>query len=244
MEARTGLSVVVTLGIMLALGVVGWVHRGGKVEDGQPAGAVALVTAEPAGRREVMAAGVAHPLEPEPVAEWEVLPSCTLRPNRTDAAHHFHVQRGDEVYVFTLYFTAAPEATAARPEHLSEHARYFGLGGRSEDEQEKALAALGQEAWAMVESLLQQRPFWIFTQWEKRSGTHHYFAMVLVDLPGGERRFLQEVLAENGFAVLNDPDLQRLPDGTAGGEFFDHLQALQQQAQQQRSGAWAAALRR
>jgi hypothetical protein len=237
---RTGLSLLITGVIMLALGVLGAVNRDGRRLNGMAessgsllaAGSTSLPSdAEPS----------AHPLYRPPVAEWDVLTGCELADNKTNAAHHFHVRRGDDVFVFHLYFTAAPEVTTAKPDQVTAQARYFGLAEHlPENQWDKTLGHLGNEAWGYVAHLLQQRPFFVFTKWEKRPETHHYYAFVYLEDEDGEKRFLQELLAARGLAVITEPSLERLPDGSAAAAFLERLENLQRQAQQENAGAWAA----
>ncbi|MGI8604766.1 MAG: thermonuclease family protein [Verrucomicrobiales bacterium] len=234
---RTGLSLLITIGIMLALGVVGAVHRGAPNSTVQEAAGVAAEggtptqsSPEPSG----------NPLHPPPVAEWDVLTACSLAANKTDAAHHFHVKRGDDIYVFQLYYANAPEVTAAKAEQVTEQARYFGIASQiSEDKWDKALAHFGEDARAFTHQVLAEQPFLVFTKWEKRPETHHYYAFVLVQDENAERRLLQEMLVERGYAIISEPPLKKLPDGTSGPEFVERLQYLQRQAQQKNLGVWA-----
>jgi hypothetical protein len=232
---RTGVSLLVTMGVMLGLGVVGAVHRAGRTTaargsaDGE--GNLPHAQAE--------ALGVAHPFHEVPTAEWDVLTGCELVENKTDAAHHFHVRRGDDTYVFELYYTSAPETSHAEVEHVNEQARYFGFSESvAEDEWEEELGRLGDEAWSGAADLLGRESFMVFTKWEKRPGTHHYYALVRLERKSGKFGLLQEWLAESGLAIMREPTLKRLPDGRSSTAFLEYLQNLQHQAQQRRLGAW------
>jgi endonuclease YncB( thermonuclease family) len=247
---RTGLSVLITVGIMLGLGVVAAVHRrqipppaAETTHQIAPTGSVSAISLTPDDFP-------ANPLDPPPKAEWEVLPSCRLLPNKTNAAHYFHVTRGPaparahqsdlggDPFVFQLYGVEAPEATTASDDEVAEQSRYFGLAEHlDEEESAERLGELGQQAWAAVAHLL-SRPFAVFTRWERRPDSHYFYAFVYLKDDDGTRRFLQDWLVEHGYAIITRPSLGRLPNGQKGEQFLEDLEVLQHSAQQRKSGAW------
>ena len=254
----TGLSLVITVAVLLALGVIAAIHR---VQTGEKpvvqtpmssppvaadASAPRLVKPLDFNAPAVVSSAGAAPVvpvvlapRPIPEAEWDVLTDCELAQNRTNSAHHFHVRRDSETYVFQLYYSVAPEVTAPRPDQIGQQAGYFRLPlNRSEAELEKDIMALGNLAWHQVEQWLATGPFRVFTKWEKMPDTLRYYGFVQVQDEAGKWRFLQELLAEHGLACVNEPPLKSLPDGETGAEFLDKLRRLQQQAQINKRGAW------
>jgi endonuclease YncB( thermonuclease family) len=238
---RTGLSLVITGVIMVTLGVVAALHRrrapaAVAVESGGPevvpAGSMTALSHVPVDLPD-------HPLDPAPKAEWEVLPSCRLVRNKTNAAHYFHVVRGGDTFVFQLYGVDAPGPTAASDEEVAEQSRYFGLAQRlDETECAERLGRLGEEAWTAVEELIGGRPFVVFTRWERRPDSHHFYALVYFRDGEGNRRFLQEWLVQEGYAMITRPSLKRLPNGQRAEQFLENLETLQRSAQQRKAGAW------
>ena len=238
------MSVLITVVILLGLGVLAAVHR--PETSPAPAEGVQEPVAASGSLSPVALAPddlPANPLDPPPKAEWEVLPSCRLLPNKTNAAHSFHVMRGSDPsgdpFVFQLYGVESPEATTPSDDEVAAQSRYFGLAeDLNEEECAEKLGRLGQQAWAAVEQLLSDQPFAVFTRWERRPDSHYFYAFVYVRDEHGNRRFLQDWLVENGYAMITRPSLGRLPNGQKGEQFLEDLETLQHSAQQRKSGAW------
>jgi endonuclease YncB( thermonuclease family) len=240
----------ITVAIMLGLGVVGAVHRR-QVPVGIEEGGKSLAATGSVSGSLSSDPFPANPLDPPPKAEWEVLPSCRLLDNNANAAHYFHVTRmpnsaqttagesgGGDPFVFQLYGVDAPATTAPSDDEVAEQSRYFGLAEHlDEGECAERLSELGDQAWAAVKQLL-SRPFAVFTRWERRPGSHYFYAFVYLQDEKGNRRFLQDWLVEHGFATITRPSLGRLPNGQKGERFVEDLEALQHAAQRQKKGAW------
>lgn len=242
---RSGLSVLITVGILVVLGLFAGGRRGGggeaRVGSRASVGAQSLGEAVSGAGRELPASGVAytHPLDPVPRAEWEVLTGCVLVRTPTNAAHHFRVRRDGKPMVFELYFVESPEPTDPGEEVLEELAAYFQWPETwSPEEKADRATALGQQAWQAVEALLESRPFMVLTKYELRRETHHFFALVVIEDEQGRRRTLQEWLVEQGLARVTEPSLGWLPIQMSSERFVGRLNALAQTAQRERRGGW------
>lgn len=233
----------VTVGIMVVLGIFASGYRqqraaaaSGKEAARTPVPGGALETLDPTLVSDVYA----NPLDPPPKAVWDVLTNCQLLPNKTNAAHHFHVRRGSDPFVFQLYCAEAPEVAAPSEDQIEEQAEHFGLIDRMEPERYgEALSELGEKAWQAVEQLLSGRRFLVLTKWERRPDTHHYYAFVFIEEENGARRSLQEWLVEHGYAIITRPALGRLPTGETSDQFIERLERQQYAAQEQKRGGWA-----
>lgn len=246
---QIGLSLLITSAILLVLGLLASAHRQSyappsaetynTLAAGVPATASPLAADTPPENPLLTAA--------KPKAEWEVLPSCRLVPNKTNAAHHFHTRsHGSDAFVFQLYCVTAPEVTIPTEEDIDQWGRYFGFSNRMSDKAKgEALVRLGTQAWTAVERLLQDREFLVLTKWKQPEGTHHYYALVFFRDDEGRLRSLQEWLVEQGYAQITPQALDHLPTGESLEQFVARLEEQQRAAQNGRRGGWGQlALRR
>ncbi len=242
---KTGLSLAITVAILLVLGLLASAHRQTRPASGTdaattwtaPGDAAALAMTSP-GADTTPDNPLHQPSAPRP--EWEVLPACRLAPNKTNAAHHFHTRRqGSDAFVFQLYCVQAPEITVPTEEDIDQWGRYFGFNERmSEKAKGEALLRLGTQAWTAVERLLQEREFLVLTKWKQPPGSHHYYALVFFKDDEGALRSLQEWLVEQGYAQITTQSLDRLPTGESLEQFVARLERQQQVAQTGRRGGW------
>jgi hypothetical protein len=248
-SGKVGLSVLITMGILVVLGIFGSGRGGGGgggggetrvARPGLAGGGVVGDRVRGAGR-EVPASGVAygHPLDPAPRVEWEVLTGCELIRTPTNAAHHFRVRRDGKPMVFALYFVEAPVPTEPGEEEIEAQVEYFGWPPEwiTEEGADRSMA-LGQQAWQAVETLLESRPFMVLTKYELRRETHHFYALIVIEDEQGRRRTLQEWLVEQGLAKVTEPSPGWLPIRVSSERFVERLKGLERVAQRERRGAW------
>ncbi len=242
---QTGVSLLITGGIMLSLGVMAAMHRAQRTpapsdapspEPVHGTGTVTPMHFAGTGETDV------NPLDPPRQGEWEVLRDCRLVANKTNAAHHFHVRSGDNPFVFELYCAEAPEPADAEEDVVDEFARHFGLADRLPEEQwDAAMTTLAEEGTKAVQTLLEGQSFMVFTKWERKPDTHHFYAFVLVRDTDGRGRFLQDWLIEHGYARVTQPPLGKLPNGWPLERFTALLDDLRTEAQRAHRGAWGVA---
>jgi endonuclease YncB( thermonuclease family) len=232
------MSLLVTFGILVVLGVVGGGRR--PVGAARMVGGVESGTSGGSGMELPVSAEVpVHPLDPAPRAEWEVLTGCQLVKTPTNAAHHFRVKRDEKPMVFALYLVRAPELTEPDEDEVEEWARYFGWPKKwSPEECADRVLDLGEQAWREVEALLEVRPFIVLTRFDRRREMHHFYALVVIEDEQGNRRTLQEWLVERGYGTIEPAGLGWLPLQVSSEQYFERLDRLQQVAQRERRGGW------
>jgi len=234
------MSMLITGGILVVLGMIGGRPRGGEAEwardgrDGRDGRSLGM-----GGSLPVAAEMYINPLEPPPKAEWEVLTGCELVRTPTNSAHHFRVMWDGKPMVFELYFVETPEVTEPDDDRVADQARYFGWPDRAGPDAWTARSVdIGEQAWKSVEERLEGGGFLVLTKFERRTGTHHYFAVVVIEDGPGRRRTLQEWLVEQGYGMITRPSLGWLPMQIDSEQFIERLEHLQVEAQRARKGGW------
>jgi endonuclease YncB( thermonuclease family) len=164
---------------------------------------------------------------------WQTLEGCRYQERDGNDGDSFGVQCGRSKFVLRLYFVDAPEKSAGRDDgRLSEQMKYFGTTF------EDTLGA-GHRASALAHDAL-GGAFVVQTKKANapgRSSEPRYYGLVQV---GG--RYLHEALLAEGLARVKGVTTT-LPDGTRSSEYLKKLRALENQAHNERKGAWARSLK-
>jgi endonuclease YncB( thermonuclease family) len=165
--------------------------------------------------------------------EWVVLKDCRLIANPANDGDSFHVNSGVKEYLFRLYFVDAPETDEMTPRRLVDQAKYFAITVPQAIE-------VGQAAKAFTQQKLSQ-PFTVFTHMSDAMGQsrlERFYAFV--ETKGGD---LGEQLVRNGLARVYG--FKATPPGlTSSRVELVKLQQLEDQARQERIGAWGASVGR
>src|SRR5436190_5271593 len=159
--------------------------------------------------------------------EWIVLKDCRFIPNPANDGDSFHVSVGAKEYLFRLYLVDAPETDARNPGRLVEQGKYFGITVPQAIE-------VGEAAKEFTQEKLSQ-PFTVFTHLSDAMGQsrlERFYAFVQTS--EGD---LSEQLVRNGLARAYG--LKAAPPGLrTSREELAKLQQLEDQAKQERIGAW------
>jgi endonuclease YncB( thermonuclease family) len=159
--------------------------------------------------------------------EWIVLKDCRLIPNPANDGDSFHVSAGGKEYLFRLYFVDAPETDEMTPGRLVQQAKYFGISVPQAIE-------VGRRAKEFVDEKL-ATPFTVFTHMSDAMGQsrlERFYAFV--QTKDGD---LGEQLVRNGLA--RNYGFKGTPPGLQGSRIeFEKLQQLENEAKQEKIGAW------
>jgi competence protein ComEA len=159
--------------------------------------------------------------------EWIVLKDCRLIPNPANDGDSFHVSVGEKEYLFRLYFVDAPETDEMTPRRLIDQAKYFAITVPQAIE-------VGRAAKEFTRQKLSE-PFIAFTHMSDAMGQsrlERFYA--LVQTKDGD---LGEQLVGNGLARTYG--FKAAPPGLKSSqEELAKLQQLEDQAKQERVGAW------
>ena len=160
--------------------------------------------------------------------QWTIFRNCQLIENESNDGDSFHVNVRGREYIFRLYFADAPETDATFPERVTEQAAYFRLTTP------QALQ-IGGYARRFVEEKLRQ-PFTVRTCLQSglgRSSLERFYAFI--ETKDGQD--LAELLVANGLARVHGSEAT--PAGLSSPEREWHkLQRLENEARQERVGAW------
>jgi endonuclease YncB( thermonuclease family)/predicted flap endonuclease-1-like 5' DNA nuclease len=159
--------------------------------------------------------------------EWIILKDCRLIPNPANDGDSFHVSVGPNEYLFRLYFVDAPETDEMTPRRLVEQAKYFAITVPQAIE-------VGRVAKEFTHQKLSE-PFIVFTHMSDAMGQsrlERFYAFVQTS--AGD---LAEQLVRNGLARTYG--FKAAPPGLRNSqEELAKLQQLEDQAKQDRIGAW------
>jgi DNA uptake protein ComE-like DNA-binding protein len=159
--------------------------------------------------------------------EWIVLKDCRFIPNPANDGDSFHVSVGPNEYLFRLYFVDAPETDEMTPGRLVQQAKYFAITVPQAIE-------VGRVAKEFTRQKL-SGPFTVFTHMSDamgRSRLERFYAFVQTS--EGD---LGEQLVRNGLARTYG--FKSAPPGLRNSqEELAKLQQLENQAKQERIGAW------
>jgi len=159
--------------------------------------------------------------------DWIVLKDCRLIANPANDGDSFHVSVGPKEYLFRLYFVDAPETDEMTPRRLVEQAKYFAITVPQAIE-------VGRAAKEFTRQKLSE-PFTVFTHMSDAMGQsrlERFYAFV--ETKEGD---LGEQLVRNGLARTYG--FKAAPPGLRNSkEELAKLQQLEDQAKQERVGAW------
>jgi len=159
--------------------------------------------------------------------QWIVLKDCRLIPNPANDGDSFHVSAGEKEYLFRLYFVDAPETDEMTPGRLVQQAKYFGITVPQAIE-------VGRRAKEFVDEKL-ATPFTIFTHMSDAMGQsrlERFYAFV--QTKDGD---LGEQLVRNGLARVYG--FKATPPGLKSSRIeLDKLQQYENEARQEKVGAW------
>jgi len=159
--------------------------------------------------------------------DWIVLKDCRLIPNPANDGDSFHVSAGEKEYLFRLYFVDAPETDEMAPGRLVQQAKYFAITVPQAIE-------VGRRAKEFVDEKL-ATPFTIFTHMSDAMGQstlERFYAFV--QTKDGD---LGEQLVRNGLARVYG--VKATPPGLKSSRIeFDKLQQYENEARQEKVGAW------
>jgi len=159
--------------------------------------------------------------------DWIVLENCRLIPNPANDGDSFHVSVGTKEYILRLYLVDAPETDEMTPGRLVEQAKYFGIDVPQTIE-------VGQAAKEFTREKLSQ-PFIAFTHMSDALGQsrlERFYAFV--EIKEGD---LGEQLVRNGLARIHG--YKAAPPGLRNSRVeLQKLQLFEQQARQEKIGAW------
>ena len=168
---------------------------------------------------------------------WDSLKNCRfLEGSHSDGDSVEAVYKGQR-YVFRLYFVDTIEKNPQSRSRRAGQAKYFNL--RGDEVEGKALQA-AYAASERTEALL-QKPFTVFTRWEKvdpRGDNPSYRAFV--ETAQGDD--LGENLVANGLAIIRNGRLstEDHPNGRIIDEILRDLRRAETTAHQKGLGAWSA----
>ncbi len=159
--------------------------------------------------------------------DWIVLENCRLIVNPANDGDSFHASAGEKEYIFRLYLVDAPETDEMNPRRLVEQAKYFGISVPQAIE-------VGQAAKEFTREKFSQ-PFIAFTHMSDALGQsrlERFYAFV--ETKDGD---LGEQLVRNGLARIHG--YKAAPPGLRNSRVeLEKLQLFEQQARQERIGAW------
>ena len=159
--------------------------------------------------------------------DWIVLENCRLIPNPANDGDSFHVSVGEKEYIFRLYMVDAPETDEMVPRRLVDQAKYFGITVPQAIE-------VGRAAKEFTRERLSE-PFAVFTHMSDAMGQsriERFYAYV--ETKEGD---LGEQLVRNGLARIYGFKATPLGLTSSRVELIE-LQQVENEARQQKIGAW------
>lgn len=171
--------------------------------------------------------------------KYEIHRNCSLAENRGNDGDSFRVKfPGGRTETIRLNFVDAPESAfrsyaGGRNNHRRIAQQAADLGGITPQQ----AVEIGKQAKDFALSTLKAAPFTIHTRWDDPFGDRRYRAFVEITR-NGEKRFLHELLVENGLARIHTKGAP-LPDGTPERKQEKHLHDLQRTAKSKEAGVWS-----
>jgi DNA uptake protein ComE-like DNA-binding protein len=161
--------------------------------------------------------------------DWIVLRDCRLIPNPANDGDSFHVSAREKEYLFRLYLVDAPETDEMTPRRLIDQAKYFNISVPQAIE-------VGRAAKEFTQEKLSQ-PFTVLTHMSDAMGQsrlERFYAFV--ETKEGD---LGEQLVRNGLA--RSYGSKAAPPGLTSSRIeVEKLQQFEDQAKQEKIGAWGA----
>ncbi len=172
------------------------------------------------------------------VGEFAKLSGCSLVPHPHNDGDSFYIRHGGNEYQIRLYFVDAPESafkTYRNGDDNGQRLNYQArdLGGLSREQ----VIEIGQEAKKFTTSLLEGRPFTLYTKWEDPYNDGRKSGFIEVETAAGQKRLLNELLVEQGLARIYTKGT-KLPDGTPEATHERQLRSIEAGAQRGKVGAW------
>ena len=165
--------------------------------------------------------------------EWIILKDCRLIANPANDGDSFHVSVGPNEYLFRLYFVDAPETDEMTPKRLVDQAKYFAITVPQAIE-------VGRAAKEFTRQKLSE-PFTVFTHMSDAMGQsrlERFYAFVQTS-----QGDLGELLVRNGLA--RNYGFKATPPGLSSSRIeLEKLQQIENQARQEKIGAWGISLGR
>jgi endonuclease YncB( thermonuclease family) len=159
--------------------------------------------------------------------DWTVLENCQLIVNPANDGDSFHVSAGANEYIFRLYLVDAQETDEMIPRRLVEQAKYLGISVSQAIE-------VGRAAKEFTREKLSE-PFAVFTHMSDAMGQsrlERFYAFV--QTKDGD---LGEQLVRNGLARIYG--YKAAPPGLRNSRVeMEKLQQFENQARQEKIGAW------
>ena len=159
--------------------------------------------------------------------DWTLLENCHFISNPADDGDSFHVSAGAKEYIFRLYLADTPETDEMNPVRVAEQAKYFAISAPQ-------VIEVGQAAKEFTREKLSQ-PFTVVTRWKGamgRSKMERFYAFV--QTTDGD---LGEQLVRNGLA--RNYGFRAAPPGSKNARVeAEKLQQFEDQARQEKIGAW------
>lgn len=156
-----------------------------------------------------------------------MLKDCRLIPNPANDGDSFHVNAGENEYLFRLYFVDAPETDKMTPRRLIDQAKYFNITVPQAIE-------IGRKAKDFTHQKLSQ-PFTVFTHMSDAMGQsrlERFYAFV--EAKGGD---LGEQLVRNGLA--RSYGFKAAPPGLTSSRIeVAKLQQFEDAAKRDKIGGW------
>src|SRR5437764_7853931 len=159
--------------------------------------------------------------------DWIVLENCRLIPNPANDGDSFHVSVGEKEYIFRLYVVDAPETDEMVPRRLVDQAKYFGITVPQAIEVGRAAKEFTREKLSA--------PFTVFTHMSDAMGQSRIERFYgYVETKEGD---LGEQLVRNGLARIYG--FKAAPPGIRSSRVeAEKLQQFENQARQEKIGAW------
>jgi endonuclease YncB( thermonuclease family) len=159
--------------------------------------------------------------------DWIVLQNCRLILNPANDGDSFHVSAGPREYIFRLYLVDAPETDEMTPGRLVEQAKYFGITVPQAIEVGRAAKEFTREKLSA--------PFTVFTHMSDAMGQSRIERFYgYVETKEGD---LGEQLVRNGLARIYG--FKAAPPGIRSSRVeAEKLQQFENQARQEKIGAW------
>ena len=157
--------------------------------------------------------------------DMTILEGCRLMKSEGNDGDSFYAKHDGKEYIFRLYFVDAAETMMSYPDRVRHQAEYFGLS-------DSDTIKLGEAAKKFTTSLLASGPFTVTTKWEDAKGNSRlprHFALVVTD-----QGDLDELLVAEGLVRRYG-----MPIRTSLGQRKQTiLKRLEEEAKQQKAGAW------
>lgn len=220
---ETLLNLAITLVLVLIVVLAGILLKGARPG---PVAAIPVAVAEVAQDADRMIG----PVKPV-TAEFQIFPRPELV--EVQEADTLRIRIGAEEHVFALYYVDALETTMNHPQRVAEQGRYFGSAA------DRLVTDAGAEAARFVKVLLESRRFQVLTRWERLPNTSRYYALVNVEMDGGQWVYLADLLMQRGLGRLAGLTTELPGDSRDISSYVAELQALARQAREKKAGIWA-----